>query len=202
MCSNSLCFYFIFYSFSRLESALKIDRFVSIRFPNGKWRQICYWMKTGPHWHLARCLRQVLAVLVAFSPLCVVVTPTVAKPFSRKFRQVSPSVFMFHSGLRCGCVCDLFELNTCVWIVKKLFLFRFIVGWWRSRHFRYFIIGQNHLINAVRVIVLKWSLTNAEFREDAYAASIQTKDHKMHQKHNENARSTDNYRFAGLAPIQ
>lgn len=99
-------------------------------------------------------------------------------------------------------LCGLFELNTCVWIVEKLFLFRFIVGWWRSWHLRYFVIGQNHLIDTVRMIVLKWSLTNAEFCEDAYAASIQTKDHKMNQKHKENARRTDNYRFAGLAPIQ
>lgn len=54
----------------------------------------------------------------------------------------------------------------------------------------------------MRMIVLEWSLTNAEFCEDAYAASIQTKYHKMNQKHDENARSTDNYRFARLAPIQ
>lgn len=54
----------------------------------------------------------------------------------------------------------------------------------------------------MRMVVLKWSLTDAEFREEADAASIQTEDHKMYQEHNENACSTDNYRFAGLAPIQ
>lgn len=35
-------------------------------------------------------------------------------------------------GVRCEFFRDLFEFNTCVWIIKKLFLFRFVVGGWRS----------------------------------------------------------------------
>lgn len=114
---------------------------------------------------------------------------------------MSALLFLSRSLCRTRAVAS-FDLDTRVWIIEEIFLFRVVVRRRRSRHFRRLVVRHDYLVDVAGLVGLEGPLSDAEFRKDAHTASIQAEYHKVHYEHSEHTGNAHNNRFAWFTPVE